>query len=88
MNGLNEAQDDNTSLTNKKGNVMLVKEKLEALRNDEMSIIKEIKTLEQSLKNHVDYLNKIQGGIEALEQVIQEGNNEEVNNNGRREEQE
>lgn len=67
---------------------MLVKEKLEALRNDEMSIIKEIKTLEQSLKNHVDYLNKIQGGIEALEQVIQEGNNEEVNNNGRREEQE
>lgn len=51
---------------------MDVLEKLEALLADKESVVKYIGSLEAEHKNQVDYLNKIEGAIEVVEQLLGE----------------
>jgi hypothetical protein len=66
----------------------MIKEKLEALLKDEAEVIGDIESLQAQVQQQVAYLNKIQGGIETLKQLLNEEQNEEVNSVERGEESE
>jgi len=61
-----------------------MEKKLEDLRQDESSVINEIKELESKHQEQVAFLYKIQGAIEAVVQLIEEGKEEDETNSDER----